>query len=136
MARSRTTKTASESKNFHTSDGLGLRAAMQAGLKVVVVTARSSKLVERRMTQLGVDRLVQGCKDKRSRVAELAVEFGVPLAACGYLGDDLVDLGAMDTVGYPMAVARCGGRTAGDVGLSCAHSPAAAAPPARRWSTC
>jgi len=95
----------SESKNFHTSDGLGLRAAMQAGLKVVIVTARQSKLVERRMTQLGVDRLVQGCKDKRSRVAELADEFGVPLTACGYLGDDLVDLGAMDAVGYPMAVA-------------------------------
>ena len=117
----------SESKNFHTQDGLGLRAAMQAGVKVVIVTARTSQLVERRMTQLGVDKLVQGCKDKASRVAELAAEFGVPLTACGYLGDDLVDLAAMERVGYPMAVAdaapelremaayvcsRCGGRGA------------------------
>ncbi len=94
-----------ESKNFHTQDGLGLRAAMQAGVRVVIVTARSSQLVERRMTQLGVDKLVQGCKDKATTVAALAREFGVELRDCGYLGDDLVDLGAMHAVGYPMAVA-------------------------------
>lgn len=95
----------SESKNFHIQDGLGLRAAMQSGLKVVVITARQSDLVKRRMTQLGVDRLVQGCKDKASEVAKIAGEFGIELADCGYLGDDLVDLAAMDAVGYPMAVA-------------------------------
>ncbi len=94
-----------ESKNFHTQDGLGLRAAMQVGIKVVIVTARSSQLVERRMTQLGVDKLVQGCKDKATTIAALADEFGVALEDCGYLGDDLVDLSAMDRVGYPMAVA-------------------------------
>ncbi|MEO1235818.1 MAG: HAD hydrolase family protein [Planctomycetota bacterium] len=94
-----------ESKNFHTQDGLGLRAAITSGLKVAVVTARQSDLVDYRMSELGVHEVVQGCKDKAKEVARLAEALGVPLERAAYLGDDLVDLPAMERVGYPMAVA-------------------------------
>ncbi|MEE9404994.1 MAG: HAD-IIIA family hydrolase, partial [Algisphaera sp.] len=94
-----------ESKNFNTKDGLGLRAAMQSGVQVAIVTARSSEMVARRMEQLGIEHVVQGCKDKAAEVVRLAKVLGVTLADTGYLGDDLVDLPAMARVGYPMAVA-------------------------------
>ncbi|MEM9883491.1 MAG: HAD hydrolase family protein [Planctomycetota bacterium] len=94
-----------ESKRFHTKDGLGLRAAMSCGVKVAVLTARRSELVARRMTELGVDALVQGCADKGAEIERLCDRLGVPLSATAYLGDDLVDLPAMGRVGYPMAVA-------------------------------
>ncbi|MEM9913793.1 MAG: HAD hydrolase family protein [Planctomycetota bacterium] len=94
-----------ESKNFHTKDGLGLRAAMQSGVKIAIVTARQSDIVARRMSELGIAELVQGCKDKAKEVARLADALGVPLEQIAYLGDDLVDLPAMNKVGYPMAVA-------------------------------
>ncbi|MEM8739753.1 MAG: HAD hydrolase family protein [Planctomycetota bacterium] len=94
-----------ESKNFHTKDGLGLRAAVSSGLKVAVITARSSEVVTRRMAELGVRDVVQGCRDKAKEVTRLADALGVALGRTAYLGDDLVDLPAMDRVGYPMAVA-------------------------------
>ena len=97
--------TGSESKNFHIKDGLGLRAAMQAGLQVAVITSRSSNIVTRRMEELGIRDLVQACNDKAKEVTGLSRAVGVPLAAMAYLGDDLVDLPAMRKVGYPMAVA-------------------------------
>lgn len=98
-------KDGGESKNFHTKDGLGLRAAMQSGVKVAIVTARSSDIVARRMNELGIKDVVQGCKDKAKEVGRLADALGVALEDTAYLGDDLVDLPAMNRVGYPMAVA-------------------------------
>lgn len=94
-----------ESKNFHTKDGLGLRAAMQSGVQVAIITARSSDIVARRMSELGIEHVVQGCKDKAEEVGRLAEALGVALEDTAYLGDDLVDLPAMRRVGYPMAVA-------------------------------
>lgn len=94
-----------EAKNFHTKDGLGLRAAMQAGLKVAVITARTSDIVQRRMEELGVRDVVQGCNDKAKEVEGLSRAFGIGLEHMAYLGDDLVDLPAMCRVGYPAAVA-------------------------------
>ena len=94
-----------ESKNFHTKDGLGLRAAMQAGLEVAVITARTSTIVARRMEELGIRELVQGCNDKAKEVSGLSRALAVPLSAMAYVGDDLVDLPAMRRVGYPVAVA-------------------------------
>jgi len=94
-----------ESKNFHTRDGLGLRAAMQSGVQVAVITARSSQLVARRMRELGVRDVIQGCKDKAKEVEGLSRSLGVALEKMAYMGDDLVDLPAMQRVGFPMAVA-------------------------------
>lgn len=94
-----------ESKNFHTKDGLGLRAAMQSGVAVAIITARESDIVARRMSELGIENVVQGCKDKAAEVTRLAAAVGVALEDTAYLGDDLVDLPAMRRVGYPMAVA-------------------------------
>ena len=94
-----------EAKHFHIKDGLGIVAALRAGLGVAVITSRESRLVERRMHELGVSELMQGCKDKAAEVGALAERVGVPLGAVAYVGDDLVDLGAMRRVGYPIAVA-------------------------------
>ena len=99
------TEDGGEAKHFHIKDGLGIVAARRAGLGVAVITSRESRLVERRMRELGVKDLVQGCKDKAAEVGALAERVGVPLSAVAYVGDDLVDLGAMRRVGYPIAVA-------------------------------
>ena len=99
------TEDGGEAKHFHIKDGLGIVASLRAGLGVAVITSRESRLVERRMRELGVTELVQGCRDKAAAVAALAERVGVPLEAMAFVGDDLVDLGAMRRVGYPIAVA-------------------------------
>lgn len=99
------TETGDELKHFHIRDGLGIVAALRVGLQIAVITSRTSQLVARRMGELGVQHLVQGCKDKPAAVAKLCAKLQLDAAAVAYLGDDLVDLGAMRGVGYPMAVA-------------------------------
>lgn len=94
-----------ESKRFHVRDGFAIRAAMSLGLKVGVLTGRSTRAVTLRMTELGVDLLLQGVSDKAVGFQTLCQMADVTPQETAYLGDDLVDLPAMVRSGYPMAVA-------------------------------
>ncbi|AKS41020.1 KdsC family phosphatase [Wenzhouxiangella marina] len=89
----------SELKSFHSRDGLGLKALMRHGIEVAVITARQSNLVERRMAELGIERVLQGRNDKSSALDELMLACGVGLEQTAYAGDDLVDWPAMRRCG-------------------------------------
>ncbi len=94
-----------ESKRFHVRDGFAIRAAMMLGLKIGVVTGRSSACVTLRMSELGVDLLLQGVKDKAIGLETLCQHAGVEPPEAAFIGDDLIDLPAMLRCGYPIAVA-------------------------------
>jgi len=94
-----------ELKAFHTHDGLGLKALMQHGIAVAVLTARRSELVAERMRELGIERLVQGCRDKGAAISELASGLSLELDAVAYTGDDLIDWPAMRGCGLKCAPA-------------------------------
>ncbi len=95
-----------ESKRFNVKDGAAMKnAARVTGLKVGVITARRSPMVEKRMKELDIALFVQGSKNKAADVTRLAEHAGVALADVAFVGDDLVDLPAFSVVGYPIAVA-------------------------------
>ena len=94
-----------EAKRFYARDGLGIKAAMAAGLKVGVLSARSTPAVTLRISELGVDYLVQGVADKARALETLCQRARVLLDEAAYVGDDLVDLPAMLRCAYPIAVA-------------------------------
>jgi len=94
-----------ESKRFHVRDGFAMRAAVNAGVQVGVVTGRESRVVTLRMAELKIDLLLQGVKDKAAGVAELCRRAGVEPGAAAFVGDDLIDLPAMRVCGYAIAVA-------------------------------
>lgn len=94
-----------EIKSFHTRDGLGIKALMQNGIGVAVITARRSRVVERRMAELGIGHLIQGREDKAAALAGLLDELSLDPAAVGYAGDDLVDWPAMRQCGFRAAPA-------------------------------
>lgn len=94
-----------ESVRFNVRDGFGLRAAMAAGLKVAVLTARQTDAISRRLNEMRVELVLQGADDKGLGLATLAAEAGVALDRTAYLGDDVLDLPALVRSGYPMAVA-------------------------------
>jgi 3-deoxy-D-manno-octulosonate 8-phosphate phosphatase (KDO 8-P phosphatase) len=94
-----------ETKRFHVRDGFGIRAAMQMGIKVGVVTARSSRVVSLRLAELGVDLYVHGMDNKAIGLEMVTQQAGVEFEETAYLGDDILDLPAMVRCGYPMAVA-------------------------------
>ena len=47
-----------------------------------------------------------GVQDKRPRLGELAEAHDVPLSEVCYVGDDLVDLSCLQSVGFPVAVSN------------------------------
>jgi len=92
-------------KAFHVRDGLGLKALMKHGIRVAVITARVSGALDRRMTELGIDRVMQGHQDKATALDQLLETESVAPASVCYTGDDLVDWPAMRRCGLKCAPA-------------------------------
>lgn len=95
-----------ESKAFNTQDGFGIRQLINAGIDVAVISGRQSGAVERRMAELGVTHVVQGCKDKVAALGEIVDALGITTGRCAYVGDDVPDLPLLNAVGYSIAVAN------------------------------
>lgn len=94
-----------ELKAFHVRDGHGIVQLLAAGLRVAVISGRSSPAVATRMRELGVTDVIQGVTDKARALAELLARVGVEPQRVASLGDDTPDLGLLAGVGLPAAVA-------------------------------
>ena len=97
------TSTGEELKSFSVKDGLGLTAARKSGIKLAIITARVSPMVERRAKELHFDALFMGHANKTEALRSLCAEHQIDLKTIAYMGDDLNDLGALQLVGLPMA---------------------------------
>jgi 3-deoxy-D-manno-octulosonate 8-phosphate phosphatase (KDO 8-P phosphatase) len=85
-------------KRFSVFDGQGLRLLMDHGIKVVWITARSSTIVEKRAKDLGIHRLVQGCKTKLQALDEIRTSYDLQWEECGFFGDDWPDYPVLQRV--------------------------------------
>lgn len=91
-------------KRFHVLDGHGLKMLDASGIGVAIVTARDGPIVAWRCAELGIRHVRQGVRDKAQALIELAQEFGVERQAVGYMGDDVIDLPAMQQAGLAVTV--------------------------------
>ncbi len=98
-----------ESKAFHTQDGFGIRQLIESKIVVAVISGRKSGAVERRMAELGVPHVVQGCKDKVAALDGIIESLGITTRECAYVGDDIPDLPLLNYVGVSIAVANAVG---------------------------
>jgi 3-deoxy-D-manno-octulosonate 8-phosphate phosphatase (KDO 8-P phosphatase) len=94
-----------ELKPFHIRDGLGIVLAQQAGLRVGIISGRSSEVVARRAAELDIPIVLQGVRDKRAALRELLEREGLDPSQVAYIGDDLNDLPVMQEVGLCAAPA-------------------------------
>lgn len=90
---------AAETKSFHIRDGLGLRLLQGEGILVAWVSARPSDSTRLRAEDLKVDFLRQSSQPKVGVIEELLRETGMSWNEVLYMGDDLVDLGALKRAG-------------------------------------
>jgi len=95
----------SETKIFDAKDGFGLRLVMQAGVKVGIVTGRSSRALGRRCQNLGIPYLFDSVEDKAGILDEIVTQTGVKADRAAFVGDDLPDLPLMKRTGLSIAVA-------------------------------
>jgi len=96
---------AGEYKAFHVRDGHGIKMLQREGVKVAIITGRSSEVVNRRAAELGIEIVVQGSKDKIKDYLRIISELGIDDGEVAYVGDDIVDLPVMRRAGLPVAVA-------------------------------
>lgn len=94
-----------ESKTFHVRDGMAIKLWQNAGRSFGVITARSSKIVETRMGELGVGIVCQGSKDKVASAEEILNELNLSFENVCYIGDDLTDLALLKQCGFAATVA-------------------------------
>lgn len=94
-----------EAKEFYVRDGSAMFIAKLVGIKLAVITARRSEVVERRFTELPVDHLRQGEKNKLGACIEIQHAEGIADAEVAYIGDDLLDLPLLEHAGVGIAVA-------------------------------
>lgn len=91
-----------EIKAFHVHDGQGLSLLKRSGIAVAFVTARISPIAELRARELGVDACTN-VGDKLACVRGIADRMGIGMEAVSFMGDDFVDLAAMQAVGLSAA---------------------------------
>jgi 3-deoxy-D-manno-octulosonate 8-phosphate phosphatase (KDO 8-P phosphatase) len=94
-----------ELKVFHVRDGHGIKLLLGSGVQVAAFSGRRSAAVAKRMRELGVRHLVQGCSDKVSALLQLTRRLGILPLACACIVDDTPDLPLMSAVGVAAAVA-------------------------------
>src|ERR1700681_156491 len=79
-------------KVFHVHDGLGLKLAKDAGLKVGILTGRGHVALEARSRELGLDAIVEGRHDTASAFTEFLSQHDAAPERVAYIGDDILDL--------------------------------------------
>ncbi|MFP2770068.1 3-deoxy-manno-octulosonate-8-phosphatase KdsC [Oceanisphaera sp. KMM 10153] len=94
-----------EYKSFCTKDGFGIKALLNAGIQVAVITGRNSRIVSERMASLGVTHVYQGQSDKIHSYRALLETLKLRPEQVAYIGDDVVDLPVMLDCGLGVAVA-------------------------------
>ena len=93
-----------ETKGFHSRDGLGVRFAHRAGLRLGIISGRESPVVEHRAHELGIEFVRQARLDKLTPYLEILEEANLRDEQVCYVGDDLVDLPLLVRVGLAVGV--------------------------------
>jgi 3-deoxy-D-manno-octulosonate 8-phosphate phosphatase (KDO 8-P phosphatase) len=94
-----------ELKAFFVRDGSALKLWQLAGKRAAVMTGRTSRVVQVRAAELGIDPVLQGAADKRAGFQELLRLVPLPAEQVCYVGDDLPDLPVLRRCGLGVAVA-------------------------------
>ena len=91
-------------KAFHSLDGHGIKMLGASGVRVGLLSGRSSRAVEIRARELGIAPVLQGVDDKLARFGALLQEHGLRPEEAGYAGDDVVDLPVLMRCGFACSV--------------------------------
>jgi len=80
-----------EAKGFHAHDGVGISLARVGGIKVGIITRRSSETVAIRGRDLKLDFVEQGSMDKLATMMKILKQEGLTEKEACFVGDDIVD---------------------------------------------
>ena len=93
-----------ELKGFHSRDGLAIKLLMKKGIEFALISARDSKPLRRRAKDLGIKYCVFGQEDKVAGCKEVLSELNIDRSNAAYIGDDNIDMPAMEYCGISFTV--------------------------------
>lgn len=88
----------------HRGDGWGIARLKDAGFEVLVLSTETNAVVGARCRKLKIE-AIHGCEDKLATLQSLARGRNLSAEEIAYVGNDLNDLGCMQWVAWPIAVA-------------------------------
>lgn len=92
-------------RTMNTRDGFALKRAVDIGYRVGVITGGRSKGVVIRLNALGVMDVYSSVSDKDSALKQFIELYDLNRNEIMYMGDDIMDLTVMKSVGIPAAPA-------------------------------
>lgn len=93
-------------KAFSIKDGYVINFILKpTNIRPVILTARTSSIVENRCKELGIEDIYQGKLDKLTTLKEIVGIDG--LGSCAYFGDDILDLKCMLPIKAAGGIAAC-----------------------------
>ena len=98
------TDSGEEIKAFNVQDGHGIKMLCESGIAVAIITSRSSRVVENRARDLGIEFLFQGVANKLDTMNALLKRLSVDMQAASYMGDDVIDLPVLRRCGFAASV--------------------------------
>lgn len=93
-----------EIKFFDVKDGVGIAFLRRCGIKVGVVSGRTSAANRRRAAELKLDFVYENVTDKVAAMQGAANQFGFSAQECLFVGDDLIDCALFEFCGLGIAV--------------------------------
>lgn len=84
-----------ETKSFSILDGMGLKRLEKAGILTAWISGRASGATDVRAKELKIPHVIQGRTDKVAALQELAAKLGLTAKQCLYMGDDDIDVTAI-----------------------------------------
>lgn len=94
------TNSGDELKSFDVADGLAIATwTKKLGKKVAIITGRTSKIVEKRASDLQIEYLYQNIHNKDEVLAEILKKEGLSWNQIAAIGDDLNDFKMLKKAG-------------------------------------
>lgn len=93
-----------DSKFFDVHDGLGVYVLGKAGIKTIIVTAKNSRTIKPRARDMRITEVFGDVSPKSAVLEKILKKYAVSKDEICFVADDLVDLGLMKLVGFPVAV--------------------------------
>ncbi len=88
-------------REMHIRDGFAMKAALESGYRICVISGGSNEGVRIRLRNLGITDIHLGVPDKVQTFKEYCFDYKVDPKNVAYMGDDIPDFHVMQLVGLP-----------------------------------
>ncbi len=88
-------------RQMNVRDGYAIKRAIQAGLKLAVISGGKSAGIVKRLNILGIDEIHLGIDNKLPVFNSIVTKWNIPITNIAYMGDDIPDLECLKIAGLP-----------------------------------